>query len=62
MQPSMHYSKDEIKLHNVSKTELTKGICSVAMYNRYLSNDAVISLDKFEKLVSYFGMNVTISL
>lgn len=49
-------------LHNVSKTELTKGICSVAMYNRYLSNDAVISLDKFEKLVSYFGMSVTISL
>lgn len=49
-------------LHNVSKSELTKGICSVAMYNRYLSNDADISLQRFENLVKYFGMNVTISL
>ena len=49
-------------LHNVSKTELVKGICSVSMYNRYINNDASIGLDKFEKLVHYFDMRITISL
>lgn len=49
-------------LHNVSKTELTKGICSVAMYNRYLNNDAVISLQRFEKLVNYFGYRIGLTL
>lgn len=49
-------------LHNVSKSELTKGICSVAMYNRYLNNTAVISLDKFEKLVTYFGYRIGLTL
>lgn len=49
-------------LHNVSKSELTKGICSVAMYNRYLQGDAVIGIDRLEKLASYFGYSVILSL
>ena len=48
-------------LHNVSKSELVKGICSVAMYNRYLQGSN-ISLDALEKLAGYFGYKVTLTL
>ena len=48
-------------LHNVSKSEFVKGICSVAMYNRYLQG-ANISLDTLEKLVGYFGYKIALTL
>ena len=48
-------------LHNVSKSELVKGICSVAMYNRYLQGSN-ISLDALERLAGYFNYNVVLTL
>lgn len=48
-------------LHNVSKKQFVDGICSVAMYNRYLQG-ANIGLETLEKLVGYFDYKVTITL
>lgn len=48
-------------LHNISKSELCNGICSVSMYNRYLAG-ADIGINRLNMLARCLGMEITLSL